>query len=852
MPREQKREIWIRLLGILNGIFISILLAAVTMIVIKKTGLYPRGYDTMYHIFRGESLFESLKNQEWYPLYDRYLYNGVQPLRYWAPGAVYLLAVLRYLCSSILDAYLLFIGVLIVLSMGGWLCFGWHYRRIGLAVFTGGLWFFLPENLRVFFASGNMPRGLVAALLPWLMFGVVTFLEYGKKRMEEPKDCKIRRRQAGAFVWICVFMALLVQAHSGQASIVLLCLLVFLVLYGIFQHQKRNAAQVVLALVSGYAMTGWWLYPSLKGGLVSMGSDSAQVMVNSFQSAWISIQPLLRLENPDFLYFGLSVLVLAVMGFFLGFREQRAGFLTGIMIFLGTTLTAYQLLMKLPFSSILWMERFVSVAMVFVLISFLQWKRLKSWITIGLCVLLLLDTVPSLGFVWAEQEEWVPDAQAEIKEDAERLLLDEAKAVTKQRIAVMDLSAYTAFAPYYLSGEEPKVLCTFGAAWQGAHTASNVVMLNTAVSMGYYDYLFDRCLELGNDTVYVLMSAMKNGREDLDRLKEAGKGRGYQYVTDNGINVIFHLDTEGGFGTVTDYSGIAIGDSAQSIALRYPVFQETQEGNLNRYTFEELVCYEKIYLSGFTYDNKEEAQVLLKRLAEAGCEIYVDMGNIPSKRAGLSKFLGVETASVTLENYYPELSYGGVQFQTGRFPEEHSQWTTVYLVNVFKESGTASYNGQELCFAGETETENIHLLGFNLAYYGISTADQEAGAFLDDYFGMKAGELPERQTVPVDIGYDTSGISIKTEHDNVNTALAYLDSFESSREIREENHLLMADSGTTAISFTYPYLREGMLLTAAGFLLMAGYGVWLWKRGGEKKDLSLTGGKWYNIRQLFF
>lgn len=820
MPKREAQKNRIRIFGMVCGLGISVLLAVITILIIRKTGLYPRGYDTMYHIYRGESLFQALQNKEWYPLYDRYLYNGVQPLRYWAPGAVYLLAILRMFCSSILDAYLLFIGVLIVISMGGWLRFGWYYKRIPLSVFMGVIWFFMPENLRVFFASGNMPRGLVAALLPWFMFAVVRFLEYAKRRNEEPENDKLRKKQALAFAEIGIWMALLVLGHSGQGSIVLLCLLIFLLIYGISQKQGKAAGQVVLAALCGYALTGLWLYPSLKGGLVSMGNDSAQVMKNSFQSAWLSIQPLLRLENLDALYFGLSVLALAIMGTFLAFKEQRAGFLTGIVIFLGTTLSAYKILMKLPFSGILWMERFVSVALVFVLISFLQWKRLKPSLTVVVCILLVADIIPSLQFIWLPKEAWVEDARQEVEDKAERLLLDEAKAVTKKRIAVLDLSAYTAFAPYYLAGEQPQVLCTFGAAWQGAHTASNVVMLNTAVSEGYYDYLFDRCLELGNDTVYVLESAMKNGRQDMELLKAAAERQGYAYVTDNGIDAIFHREIGENSGTVTVYEGIAIGSSAQSIALRYPSFQETTDSNLSHYSLEELSAYKKIYLSGFTYDDKKEAEELVRALAERGCEVYVDMGTIPAEKSGLSSFLGCETATVMLEDYYPELQYQGENYQTGKFPAENSQWNTVYLVNPEDPDGTAEYNNQELVFSATTENENIHLLGFNLVYYGLSTGDAETGVFLDEYFGIEAGSVPQRNVVPVEISYSADGIVIQTQQDNVNTGLAYLDSFSTKQEVKEENHLLIVNKGVTEIHFTYPYFLEGILLSVAGMLVL--------------------------------
>lgn len=811
---ENKR----RILGVLCGLMVSVVLAVITILVIRKTGLYPRGYDTMYHIYRGESLFQALKNQEWYPLYDRYLYNGVQPLRYWAPGSVYILAVLRMFCSSILDAYLLFIGVLIVISMGGWLRFGWHYDRMKLSIFMGAIWFFMPENLRVLFASGNMPRGLVAALLPWFMFEVMRFLEYGKLRKKEPENQEICKKQGLVFIAVGVQTALLVLAHSGQGSIVLLCLLIFLLIYGVSQKQGKAAVQVITAALCGYALTGIWLYPSLKGGLVSMGSDSAQVMKNSFQSAWTSIQPFLRLENKDIMYFGLSVLALAVIGTFLAFREERAGFLTGIIIFLGTTLSAYKILMKLPFSSILWMERFVSVALIFVLISFLQWKRLKPQIAVAICVLLAADVIPSLAFIWAPKEQWVEDAQEKIENDASRLLLDEAKAVTNQRIAVLDLSAYTAFAPYYLSGESPEVMCTFGAAWQSAHTASNVVMLNTAISEGYYDYLFDRSLELGNDTVYVLISAMRNGRQDLELLKQAAERQGYEYVTDNGVDIIFHREITGNFGTTVQYEGIAIGNTAQDIALRYPVFQETNDINLNHYSLEKLSAYQKIYLSGFTYDNKEEAETLVKNLADKGCQIYIDMGGIPAEKSGLSSFLGCKIAEVVFEDYYPELKYQNDTYQTGRFSDENSKWNTVYLVNPEHPDGTTTYNNEELCFSSTVENENVHLLGFNLIYYGISTKDAETGVFLDTYFELEEGSTPKRNVVPLEITYSKSGIEIESSENNVNTGLAYLDSFAVKQNVKEENHLLIVEKGITKIEFIYPYLAQGALLSIGGMV----------------------------------
>lgn len=526
------------------------------------------------------------------------------------------------------------------------------------------------------------------------------------------------------------------------------------------------------------------------------------------------------MENLDLMYFGLPVLAVAVLGVFLGFKEQRAAFITAIVIFLGTTLSAYKILMKLPFSSILWMERFVSVALIFVLIALIQWKRLKPGITVAICILLAADILPSLAFISAPKEQWVDSAHGKIERDAQRLMLDKAKAVTDQRIAVMDLSAYTAFGPYYLAGEQPPTMCTFGAAWQSAHTASNVVMLNTSITEGYYDYLFDRALEMGNDTVYVLESAMRNGKLDMEQLLAAAEKYDFEFVEDNGIDAIFHREIEGTFGTIVDYEGIAIGTSAQLLALRYPIFQETTDTNLNHYSLEELKNYKKIYLSGFTYDNKEEAEALVWKLIEADCEVYVDMGNIPAEKSGLSGFLGCETSAVMMENHYPELVYQGKLYQTGKFPKENRSWNTVYLVNPENPDGTAVYENKELCFSSTLAEGKIHLLGFNLAYYGLTTKDPETGVFLDSYFGIEAGKTPERIVVPMEISYEPYKIIIKTDYDKVNTGLAYLDSFSIKQTAWEKNHLLIVRKGMTEVEFTYPYFKEGMLLSAGGALLL--------------------------------
>lgn len=117
---------------------------------------------------------------------------------------------------------------------------------------------------------------------------------------------------------------------------------------------------------------------------------------------------------------------------------------------------------------------------------------------------------------------------------AENYGIMQAKELTKQRMALFDLSSYGAFAAYMISAVEPSKDYTFGWAWQGAATAVNIVQLNSAYAEGNFYYLFDRCLLMGNDTVLLRIALLprqeRTFRQYRRRLKKwlqpAGAGSG--------------------------------------------------------------------------------------------------------------------------------------------------------------------------------------------------------------------------------------------------------------------------------------------------------------------------------------
>lgn len=112
------------------------------------SGNNPYGSDTMYHIYRGNMVYQSIREGNWYPLYDRHWYNGVENMRYWAPLPAYFMT----LCQAIgggneLTGFVIFIGAVFFFGAVNWLYIGYRKDRVFMGTFLGILWFFMPNNL---------------------------------------------------------------------------------------------------------------------------------------------------------------------------------------------------------------------------------------------------------------------------------------------------------------------------------------------------------------------------------------------------------------------------------------------------------------------------------------------------------------------------------------------------------------------------------------------------------------------------------------------------------------------------------------------------------------------------------
>ena len=349
--------------------------------------------------------------------------------------------------------------------------------------------------------------------------------------------------------------------------------------------------------------------------------------------------------------------------------------------------------------------------------------------------------------------------------------------------------------------------------------------------------MFDRCEELGNDTVVVRLSQLNKYTGTLDKLDEAANAVGYKLVDYNGDYRLYHLDVNGNWGTISTYEAIGIGSGASGISLRFPAVEETDSYNLDDYTFEQLSQYKEIFLDGFTYNDKEAAEELIIRLSEAGVKIIISADSIPQdKRTHTQTFLGVNCNAVKFENGYPEMNTRIGRVYTDMFPQGHTEWNTVYLDGLDTSYGSVDDNGLSLDFYGTVKNDNIIMCGLGIMNFYSMTGDKTVGRLLENMSGLTQETLPQRKIFPLTIDYTGSTITITSNEDNVNTALAYHDIFSTAQNIEKKNNLMYIQKGTTVINIKVPYVWQGAIVSIAGIILSVVWVIALGKTGKSGKN----------------
>lgn len=777
-------------LKIIAAILSIFVLAAGLVYYINLRGNYPWGSDTYGHIFKGDLLYKNILQGNYYPLYTDLWYNGIQPFRYWAPIPYYLFAAFEFVSNgNPITAYNIYVAFCFIAGSFGWLLWGVKEKKILLATSLGVLWFCLPDNIRVFFSEGNVPRVIIALLLPYILYFIWQYVEHRKNY---------------AMIPVILLMALISLCHLMIAAMLGITIFIFMFYYGFRSRSPGRALQIIIGLLFGISICGVWLYPALQGGLLSLDQEAvAEVMKALTFPFKQSLNPSLRFSNIEIYYFGLSIFIIAALGILLSNKKSSSAFMALITVFLGTTTAFVPFLIKMPLNQLLWMMRFTPIAYGIFFIGLLTWKKIRRYVMLLFILALTLDS--GLSF---KQLAFNTNPPADTVN-----MLNETIAATSQRVAIMDLSEFGSFPSFYLCAGNNETQYAYGWAWQGASTAPNIVLLNTALEKEYYGYMFDRCLELGCDTVLVKKDKVK----DLDKLSQEAARSQYQLIKEFNIGYLYKADTPKSFGMTVKYSGLAIGKTAANIVLDFPCFQIGNESRLDAYTLDELCQYDVIYISDFTYKDKKTAETLIHDAADRGVKFVVDMNRVPNDPiTNRLTFLGVTAQPIQFENKLPDLYYSGHVYFPSTFKEEFKKWNTIYLDGVPSPRGFSWFGGNKLVFIGEDKNPNITFIGFNLLYHGIVNQDNGVKEIFSTVMGKMLDTLPERKIVPIEVTKDRNKIIIQSEESEVDTTLAYLDAFRTTDNIGKKHNLLFVNQPKTEISITYPYMKEGVAVSGLG------------------------------------
>ena len=799
-----KKRIWI-----IAYIALYILVSLGVIFALHLADTVPPGDDTMYHIYRGELLVDAIKNGNYYPLYDSRLYNGVQIFRYFAPASAYLIAACQIVGEYILSAepyvgYRLYVGLIYFLGACGFLYSGVKLKRIGLGGFLGLIWFFSPGYMINFFGAGNMAMGFCLAVLPYLFVSVFLLTE---------------ERDIRQLKWVVIFSALTTLGHLDFFGMMALGLLFYLLIYKFINFREVKILPSVLAVVLGPAVVGIWTVPAAIGGITS--SSSTNILSPAyFQNLLTTLNPFERvLAGGRVQYFSLVLFLLSVLGILFSMRRERAAFVSGFLLVVFTSEFMYQVFLVIPGGRYMWMIRFLSIATAIVFFGFLYWRTLRRWIVVVICVLLVADVIPEVPLMI--YDSGYTNSGREMEAFAGDSLLDEARLVTKQRVAVLDKGALAADAPYFL-GNDGGVAQTFGAGIEAAYTRRNITYLNEALDQGEYGYLFDRCLNLGNDTVLIKKDLLKNGQSDMEPLGKEAALLGYKKIKENDGFVLYHLDTEVPFGVMTDYEALGIGTWAGGMEVYFPRMTEGDSLYLDDYTFDDLKDYHTILLNNFDYHNKDAAESLVKKLADAGVRVVISSDGIPiNKKLQFREFLGVSASDVEFENGYPLLYFREQEYDLDLFKEKDTDWKTTFVNGLDTVEGFFFDEGIEAPFMGRVYNENVYIVGINLFYFYATTHDVYAGEMIEHAMDMTMGGLPEREIVPLGLEYENNTIRIHSDYEDVNTTLAYQDNFEIHGKAYKMDNLMYVSSGYTVVGIPYPHRRAGALVSLFGVAMWA-------------------------------
>lgn len=261
---------------------------------------YPWGSDTWGHIKKAEFLLQELRSGNFFPSFSPMWYNGVEPFRYWAPLPYYLLSGLMWALSNPFLAAGWYVAICALAGGAGWLLMR---KRLGVieSALAGFVWMFWQDNVRVAMSEGNLPRTLVAALFPYILHCFLLVLE------------KPDQKHFGRFAALASLSSVAILSHAMISATFFIGLTIMGAFWALWMGIKAKALlRGVLGIFAGIGLAAWWLVPSLQNGLMAINKEAISEAMQYFPIT-VSMNPYLRLKQPEIFYWGLSIVAVVLI-----------------------------------------------------------------------------------------------------------------------------------------------------------------------------------------------------------------------------------------------------------------------------------------------------------------------------------------------------------------------------------------------------------------------------------------------------------------------------------------------------------------------------------------------------------
>ena len=688
--------------------------------------LYPWASDTQGHLHKVEYLRGNLDQGIFSPQILPNWYMGMQFMRYYPPLPYYLLVILQFLTLNSISAANWFI---MLCALGGGLSWLLYRRWIGLlpAMLGGILFLFLPDNIRVAMAEGNLPRVLATALLPLTIYLLLRSLE---------KTGTLWHRFG-----LALCFAVVVLSHAMMAAIYAVCCgLILLFVWLKRTTTLQGAVHAVLFIVLGIMLSAWWLLPSFSGGITDLDTSAMTEALAVFPLTDY-FNPGLRNGNPEAVYIGLALLALSVASLWV-YREYRgyttALTFTGCFGVLITTSGFNQFFNALPLHNLLWPLRFLGIASFVLLLALMWslqgWKNISPAVAFTVVAILAIDGSGSFFLIGLRPVD--PD----VDQISQRLSLTKG-----WREATLDLSRLGSGPSLSFStvGDREQL---FGWAYQGARTAKTVAALNEAIELGFPAYLLDRLDIYGTDDV-VLLNELPNSKQIAVGLQKEGYLKVY-----SGQRVdLYHREGQPR-ALVADWETLGIGRGAQNLAYLFPNLVLGTSTRVDDYDLEYLLGYNTILLSGFDWHDRGKAEQLVEQVARNDVRVIVDLTGVKADPfARIPKFLNVWGEQVILSPEPVQVFSPEKQYTLDGFGQYSRLWHSHMLQGLDQEFWSFDYLGERGVLVGYNTYGNgkVWFVGLNLPYHAVQTRDPLAIQLLSLLLQLEPGASAEHTQIPL-------------------------------------------------------------------------------------------------------